>query len=53
MIYRQAYLELFNAITDIIEELKQLQIKVESLIIETPDKNERQVVCFPEEREQK
>jgi hypothetical protein len=50
MIYRQAYLELFNAITDIIEELKQIQIKAEALIIEAPDKNEWSLVCFPEEQ---
>ena len=38
-IYKQMYIELFNAITDEIERLKALQQKVEEMYINCEDKS--------------
>ncbi len=35
--YEKMYFELFNGVTDVIEELKKLQQKVEKLYVESPD----------------
>ena len=38
MDYKELYLNLFNAITDVIEMLKEIQIEAEQKIIEIEDK---------------
>ncbi len=42
MNYKKAYLELFNNITDIIELLKELQIKAEDTCISNEEQDENQ-----------
>ena len=38
--YRKAYLELFNEVTDVIEQLKNAQQKAETLFAEADDEEE-------------
>lgn len=40
--YKKLYFELFNGITDIIEKLKDLQIKTEELFISDENNNVRE-----------
>lgn len=35
--YKELYFELFNKLTDVIEELKEIQIKMEEKVIEEND----------------
>ena len=35
--YKKLYLELFNKVSDIIEELKEVQIKAEEMFLEEDD----------------
>ena len=37
--YKKMYLKMFNKVTDVIEELKELQVECEDIYIETCDES--------------
>lgn len=40
MDYKEMYFQLFNKLTDIIEDLKELQCKMEEMYVEKPNDSE-------------
>lgn len=40
MDYKEMYFQLFNKLTDIIEDLKELQCKMEEMYVENPNDSE-------------